>query len=149
MPIGEICSRKVIIVHSGDSALEAAQLMRQHHVGDVVVVQDLGTRRIPVGIVTDRDLVVEIMAPGLDPNALTVGDIMTPDIATVNENASLLEAVELMRTRGVRRLPVTDPFGNLSGILTLDDLLELLAEEMTNLARSVTLGQTRESVIRR
>lgn len=149
MPISEVCNREVVIVQPGDSILDAAQLMRQHHVGDVIVVQDLGSRRIPVGIVTDRDLVVEIMAPELDPAALTVGDIMTQELATVNENASLFDAVELMRTKGVRRLPVTDAIGNLSGILTLDDLLELMAEEMSDLARSVTHEQKKEAVIRR
>lgn len=149
MPISEVCNREVVIVQPGDSILDAAQLMRQHHVGDVIVVQDLGSRRIPVGIVTDRDLVVEIMAPELDPSALTVGDIMTQELATVNENASLFDAVELMRTKGVRRLPVTDAIGNLSGILTLDDLLELMAEEMSDLARSVAHEQKKETVIRR
>lgn len=149
MPISEVCNREVVIAQPGDSILDVAQLMRQHHVGDVIVVQDLGSRRIPIGIVTDRDLVVEIMAPELDPAALTVGDIMTQELATVNENASLFDAVELMRTKGVRRLPVTDAIGNLSGILTLDDLLELLAEEMSDLARSVTHEQKKEAVIRR
>jgi CBS domain-containing protein len=149
MPINDVCSREVVIVQPGDSALDAAQLMRLHHVGDVVVVQNLGGRRIPVGIVTDRDLVVEIMASELDPTALTVGDIMVQELATVNENASLFEAVELMRAKGVRRLPVTDAIGNLSGILTMDDLLELLAEEMSGLARSVTHEQRRETAIRR
>jgi CBS domain-containing protein len=149
MPISEVCNREVVIVQPGDSILDAAQLMRLHHVGDVVVVQDLGSRRIPVGIVTDRDLVVEIMAPELDPTALTVGDIMVPELATVKESADLYEAVELMRAKGVRRLPVTDAIGNLSGILTMDDLLELLAEEMSDLARSVSHGQNKESAIRR
>lgn len=148
MPISEVCNREVVIVQPGDSILDAAQLMRLHHVGDVVVVQNLGSRRIPVGIVTDRDLVVEIMASELDPTALTVGDIMVPDLATVCENASLLEAVEQMRAKGVRRLPVTDAVGNLSGILTMDDLLELLAEEMSDLARSMTQGQKKEMALR-
>jgi CBS domain-containing protein len=149
MTISKVCNREVVIVQPGDSILDAAQLMRLHHVGDVVVVQDLGSRRIPVGIVTDRDLVVEIMAPELDPTALTVGDIMVPELATVSENASLSDAIELMRIKGVRRLPVTDAIGNLSGILAMDDLLELLAEEMSDLARSVSHGQNKESAIRR
>jgi CBS domain-containing protein len=149
MTISEVCNREVVIVQPGDSILDAAQLMRLHHVGDVVVVQDLGSRRIPVGIVTDRDLVIEVMAPELDPTALTVGDIMVPELATVSENASLSDAIELMRAKGVRRLPVTDAIGNLSGILTMDDLLELLAEEMSYLARSVTHEQRRETALRR
>src|SRR5690242_8806327 len=67
MPVGEICTREVVIVKRNDSVLEAAKLMRQHHVGDVVVIEERGGVRVPVGIVTDRDLVVEILAPQLDP----------------------------------------------------------------------------------
>src|SRR5574340_613686 len=108
MPIGEICNREVVIVQPNKSALEAAQLMRQHHVGDVVVVEERGGFRVPVGIVTDRDLVVEVVAPGLDPSVITVGDIMVPELATVTENIGVFEAIQYMRTKGVRRLPVVE-----------------------------------------
>lgn len=83
MPISENCNREVIIVQRDDTALDAAKLMRQHRVGDVLVVEDRNGKRIPVGIVTDRDLVFEIMASELDANAITVGDIMLPALATV------------------------------------------------------------------
>lgn len=149
MPIGEICNREVVIVQAGKSALEAAQLMRQHHVGDVVVVEERGGLRVPVGIVTDRDLVVEIMAPGLDPEVITVGDIMTPELATVAENIGVFEAIQYMHTRGVRRLPVVDGKGGLVGILTLDDLLELLAEELSAFSRLVKREQKKEMTSRR
>lgn len=149
MPISEVCNREVIIVQPGDSVLEAALLMRQHHVGDVIVVEDRDGIRIPIGIVTDRDLVVEIMAPQLDPAAITVGDIMAPDLVTVKEYAGLYEAIELMHSRGVRRLPVVDVSGGLAGILTLDDLVELLAEEMAALAKLVKHEQKKEAMIRR
>jgi CBS domain-containing protein len=81
MPVSEVCNREVIVVQLNDSTLEAAKLMRQHHVGDVVVVEDRGGVRIPVGIVTDRDLVVEIMAPELDQTVITVGDIMVSGLS--------------------------------------------------------------------
>lgn len=149
MPIGEICNREVVIVQAGKSALEAAQLMRQHHVGDVVVVEERGGLRVPVGIVTDRDLVVEIMAPGLDPEVITVGDIMTSELATVAENIGVFEAIQYMHTRGVRRLPVVDGKGGLVGILTLDDLLELLAEELSAFSRLVKREQKKEMTSRR
>ncbi len=148
MPIGEICNREVVIVQPSKSALEAAQLMRQHHVGDLVVVEERGGFRVPVGIVTDRDLVVEIMAPALDPSAITVGDIMVSDLATVTENIGVFEAIQYMRTKGVRRLPVVDGNGWLVGILALDDLLELLAEEMSAFARLVKREQKREMISR-
>lgn len=149
MPIGEICNREVVIVQPNSSTLEAAQLMRQHHVGDVVVVEDRGGVRVPVGIVTDRDLVVEIVAPGLNQTAITVGDIMVPDLVTVRENTGVFEAIQYMRAKGVRRLPVVDDNGGLVGILTLDDLMELLVEELLALARLVKREQKKEMTSRR
>jgi len=149
MPISEICNREVIVVQRNDTVLEAAKLMRQHHVGDVVVVEDRGGVRVPVGIVTDRDLVVEIMAPELDQMVITVGDIMAPDLVTVKENIGLFEAIQYMRAKGVRRLPVVNESGGLFGILTLDDLLELLAEELLALAKLVAHEQKKETMSRR
>jgi CBS domain-containing protein len=149
MPISEICNREVVIVQRNNTISEAAQLMRQHHVGDVVVVEERGGVKVPVGIVTDRDLVVEIMAPAIDLNVITLGDIMAPELATVKEDAGLSETIEYMRTKGVRRVPVVDKAGGLVGILTLDDLLELLAEELLALARLVKQEQKKETISRR
>jgi len=129
--------------------LEAAKLMRQHHVGDLVVVDDNGGVKVPVGIITDRDLVVEIMAPELDPAAITVGDIMTPELAVVKEDAGLYESIQYMRVIGVRRLPVVNNNGGLIGILTLDDMLELLAEEMSTLSKLVKHEHKKETINRR
>ena len=149
MPLSEICNREVIVVQRDDTGIEAAKLMRQHHVGDVVVVEDRGDVRVPVGIVTDRDLVVEIMAPELDQMVITAGDIMAPELATVKENIGLFEAIQYMRAKGVRRLPVVNLSGGLVGILTLDDLLELLAEELLALAKLVAREQKKETTSRR
>ncbi|MGA9665868.1 MAG: CBS domain-containing protein [Gallionella sp.] len=149
MPVSEICNREVVVVQRSNTLLEAAQLMRQHHVGDVVVVEDRGGVRVPVGIVTDRDLVVEIMAPAIDQKVFTVGDIMAPELVSVSEDAGMSESIEYMRAKGVRRVPVVDKRGGLVGILTLDDLLELLAEELLSLAKLVRLEQKKETVNRR
>lgn len=149
MPISEICNREVVIVKRNNIILEAAQLMRQHHVGDVAVVEERGGVKVPVGIVTDRDLVVEIMAPAIDQTVITVGDIMVTELATVKENAGLSETIEYMRAKGVRRVPVVDKDGGLVGILTLDDLLELLAEELPALAKLVRHEQKKETMSRR
>lgn len=86
MPVGEICNRVVVITRREDTILAAAKLMRQHHVGDVVVVDESGSVRIPVGIVTDRDLVIDIMATELDQKVMTVGDIMIEDLVSVKES---------------------------------------------------------------
>lgn len=149
MPISEICNREVVIVQRDDTVLEAARLMRKHHVGDVLVVEKRNGISVPVGIVTDRDLVVEIMAPELDQSVITVSDIMAPELTTVKEGTGVFEAIQYMRGKGVRRLPVVNESGGLVGILTLDDLLELLSEELFELAKLVRYEQKREVVNRR
>jgi CBS domain-containing protein len=145
MPIGEICTREVVIVKRNETVLEAAKLMRQHHVGDVVVIEERDGVRVPVGIVTDRDLVVEIMAPELDPAAITVGDIMEQELVTVKESMGLFEAIQYMRSKTVRRLPIVDENGALIGILALDDLLELLSEELLAIAKLVRYQRRKET----
>ncbi|MCO6427426.1 CBS domain-containing protein [Nitrosomonas communis] len=149
MPIGEICKREVVITQREDTVLQAAKLMRQHHVGDVMVVDDGNGKRVPVGIVTDRDLVVEVIATGLDPAAITVGDIMVSDFATVKENAGVFESIQYMRVKGVRRMPVVDDDNELIGIVTLDDLLALLSEELDALVKLVAHEQQKEAGTRR
>lgn len=115
MPASEICNREVIIVRRDDAVHEAAKLMRQHHVGDVVVVEERNGVRVPLGIVTDRDLVVEIMAPDVVQMLITVGDIMGPNLVTVKESMGVYESIQYMRGEGVRRLPVVDDKGALVG----------------------------------
>ncbi|MDP1997292.1 MAG: CBS domain-containing protein [Gallionella sp.] len=149
MPIGEICNREVIIVQRDTTVQEAAQLMRQHHVGALVVVKEVSGKRKPVGLVTDRDLVVEVLATQLDAAVITVGDIMLPELGTVPENSGVFETIQFMRTRAVRRLPVVDGQGTLIGIVALDDLLALLAEELSELSVLVSREQEKESRGRR
>jgi CBS domain-containing protein len=145
MPVGEICNRDVIIVRREDTILAAAKLMRQNHVGDVVVVDEKDGSRLPVGIVTDRDLVVEIMATELDQKVITAGDIMIEELVTVKENLGVFEAIQYMRANAIRRLPVVDERGALVGILALDDLLQLLSEELVAIARLITSQQQKEA----
>lgn len=137
MPISEICNREVIIAERDESALEAAKLMRQHNVGTVVVVEQRNGIRVPVGIVTDRDLVVEIVAAEVDPTLIRISDIMARELVMVKGNCGVFEGIQYMRSKGVRRMPVVDEDGALLGIVTLDDLLGLLAEELGALAKLV------------
>ena len=148
MSVGELCNREVVIAEKTLPVTEAARLMRSRHVGDLVVVEDKGGHKHPVGIVTDRDIVVEVVAAGVNPDALKVGDIMGPEVATVRESEGLFEALRYMRNKGVRRMPVVDASGGLVGILTLDDLLSLLAEEMMELAKLVSRERQREAAAR-
>lgn len=145
MPIGEICNRDTVIVKRDDTIADAAKLMRQHHVGDVVVVEERDGLNVPVGIVTDRDLVVEIMATELDPGIITVGDIMEQELVTVKESVGVFETIQYMRSKTVRRLPIVSENGALVGILTLDDLLGLLSEELVAISRLTGYQRQREA----
>jgi CBS domain-containing protein len=137
MAIGEICSREVVFVARSESCAQAARLMRENHVGSLVVVPKPGAAFMPIGMITDRDLAVGVMALGLDPENTLVEAVMRPRIALVRENEGLGRAIALMRAEGVRRLPVVDADGNLVGILAADDLIELFADELAGLAAMI------------
>ena len=145
MTVGNICNREVIVIQREETIREAAKLMRQFHVGSVIVIDKTNGRTVPVGVVTDRDLVVEVLATELDETVITVGDIMAPDIFTIKENIAVHDAVELMRRKTVRRLPVVDESGELIGIVTLDDALQLLSEQLLDLAKLVRYEQRKEA----
>jgi CBS domain-containing protein len=147
--IGEICSREVVFTGRDTTAKRAAQLMREHHVGSIVVVDEPDGRRVPAGIVTDRDIVVAVLALGLNADAIQVGDVMNRELLAVRENAGVAETIELMRVKGVRRVPVTDASGALVGIVAADDVLSLLAEEISALATMVSREHRREVEVRK
>ena len=144
MTAGEYCNREVIIVEPTISVSEAAVLMRRHHVGDLVVVEKEGEEARPVGIITDRDIVIEVVAQKIDPDSLTVKDIMSTDPVGVAETVSLLDTLELMKQRGVRRVLVTADSGGLQGLLSADDAIELIAEQINDLTQLVDREITRE-----
>ena len=138
MAVGELCIRQVIVAPPNTSVLEAARLMRQHHVGDIVDTEEMEGRRAPVGIVTDRDIVLEVLAQGLDAANLSVGDIMSSDLITVRENEGIFQTIQLMRAKGARRAPVVNGEGALVGIVSVDDMVEFLAEELSELAKLIS-----------
>ena len=144
MRIGEICTVQTIYCTRDETVQGAALLMRKHHVGDLVVVDQTDGERMPIGIITDRDIVVSVIALGLDPASLLVGDIMSDDLLTTSEDDDVYETIERMRARGIRRVPVVGSGGGLSGIVSVDDLLEFLAEEMGELSRISSHQQAHE-----
>jgi CBS domain-containing protein len=135
MNISEICTVQTVSCSRDETVQGAALLMRKHHVGDLVVVDGDDGEAIPAGIVTDRDIVVSVVALGLDPASLQVGDIMSDDLLTCGEEDDVYQTIEHMRVRGIRRVPVVNRHGGLAGIVSADDLLEFLAEEMGDLSR--------------
>jgi CBS domain-containing protein len=144
MDVGKLCTMHIICCTRDETVQGAALLMRKHHVGDIVVVEEPDGERIPVGIVTDRDIVVSVIALGLDPLGLQVGDIMTDDLLTAVEHDDVYATIERMRLRGIRRVPVVTESGALSGIVSADDLLAFLAEEMEELSRISPYQQQHE-----
>lgn len=148
MPIGDICKREVVFSHRNHTVREAALLMREYHVGDLVVVEENGKRK-PVGIVTDRDIAISIVALGLDPDVITVGDIMGPELVTMRENQGVFETIQQMRFKGVRRLPIVGEDGALVGIVAVDDLVALFADELSELSKVIAREQMVEVKTRR
>lgn len=144
MTIGQFCTREVIVAEKDTGIVELTKLMRNHHVGDVVVVDKQGDLVVPVGIITDRDIVVELIAAEVDLDSVTTGDVMSPELITGRENEGLWDTMQLMRNKGIRRLPVVNERGGLEGILTFDDLIDLLAEELSLLAKVPDRGETVE-----
>ncbi|MDI1340697.1 CBS domain-containing protein [Polaromonas sp.] len=133
----------VAVVEPETSALVAAQLMRKHHVGALVVV-DAAEKSRPVGILTDRDLVLALMAEGLDPEVFTAGDVMSVELVQVTPEMDAMDAVALMRRHRLRRLVIVDEAGRLTGVVTMEDILELLTRELADLAAGVIGARDRE-----
>ena len=149
MFIGEICNRNVIIATRNTSVTELAQLMREHHVGSIVIVEQQNECNIPVGIITDRDLVIELVSKDVDIQSITAGDIMSSELVTVRESNHVYDTLKLMRGKGIRRIPVINDENVLIGILTVDDLLDVVISELDDIVNIVAIEQKREKQLRR
>lgn len=149
MLLRDLCTPDVVSCTADSSALHAARLMRQHHVGDVVVVEDMETDQSPIGLVTDRDIVVEVLGKELDPAQVTLRQIMRTPAVIASTSEDVSQAVARMKAHGVRRIPVVDESSRLTGILCLDDLLKRLAADATTLAEVIAREQDREHRTRR
>lgn len=144
LTVGEICTRSVVIACQNMDVSEAARLMSEHHVGSLVVVEDAPGGRVVVGLLTDRDIVINIVARDRDAKAVRVGDIMKRNLITVRPADSVNDTLTLMRRHGVRRVPVINVHAVLVGIVTLDDLLEIVAEQLHSLVQTIKSEQQRE-----
>jgi CBS domain-containing protein len=141
----ESLATKIIVTAMPDTtAAHAAQLMRAHHVGSLIVVDPAADNGKPVGIVTDRDLVLAVMAEEMDASLFTVGDIMSTDLVTAPGSADLIDATHTLRRHRVRRLIVLDDAGRVIGLVALEDLLEALAREFGDLVQALRGARERE-----
>ena len=133
MFVGEMCNRQVIICGPDDSIQTASELMRDNHVGDVIVVDHKEGKHFPIGILTDRDIVIEVLAEGVSLNDIAVKDVMSGNLICVKEDDFIIETIAKMRDKGIRRIPVVNREGSLEGILAVDDTIELVAELLSDL----------------
>jgi CBS domain-containing protein len=148
MYVGDLCSRDVVTVAAATGLVEVAQIMRTRHVGFLVVTADGAANGIPGGVLTDRDVVVEVVSKGIDPLSLTAGDVMSRDPLVIAADARPEHALKQMRIFGVRRTPVTNAQGRLVGVLALDDLLDWLAGTLADAAGVVRREQRLERQLR-
>ncbi len=130
MSLGNLCRREVVVVNQGTPIKEAVKFMEEKNIGSVIVV---GSGK-PLGIATDRDILLRVVNKGLDPEKSSVDDVMTREIVTLKEGMGLFEALEQVKGKGIRRFPIVDASGNLKGIMTLDDIIYLLGKEMADVA---------------
>ncbi|PZN35336.1 MAG: CBS domain-containing protein [Proteobacteria bacterium] len=148
MKVGEYCKRQVIWIEPGADLQEAARVMRDRHVGFLVVAEPRGSQCVPVGVITDRDIVVAIDAAGVDPRSVTVGDAMTDDPVVASESDDFDELIRGMRMAGIRRVPVVDAQGNLSGVIAADDVIEALTGWLAELCGAFRNEQRHERRLR-
>lgn len=148
MNAGSICNREVITVDVGVSLVEAALMMREKHVGSLVVVKRTNGSAVPVGIITDRDLVVQIMAFEIPYDQIKVNEIMNKELFTVNQDLDIWAVIKQMRSHGVRRLPVVDGLNGLVGIVSIDDIICLLSSELNDLSDIIQFEQYNEQAKR-
>jgi len=146
MQVGTLCQRLVFTICQSDEISRAAQVMREKHVGYLVVVEPNPVRGIPrpVGVLTDRDIVVSVVAREVDPKTVRVGDIMTPDPVLAAEWESMEAALQKMRQFGVRRLPVVNGYHELVGILAIDDVLRVIAGDAQDVVSTIRSGRRME-----
>jgi CBS domain-containing protein len=149
MSVSECCNIGVVCCEADATIPEVAGLMRKHHVGDVIVIENRDGGRLPVGIVTDRDIVIEAVAVQLDVEVFTASDIMNTPLVTVRTDEGLVETLRTMRDHKIRRMPVVAGNGELYGIVTADDIMRLLALELSLMAEAIGDQPVREGKLRK
>lgn len=148
MQIGELCSRHVVFAAETATPGQLARLMREHHAGCVVITREMAGVCKPVGIITDRDIVIELIAKDAPMESCTAGDIMTLELVTAKESDDVGDVFQSMRQHGVRRVPVVDDSGALVGIVSADDLVDYIREQISDLVTLIGREQRKEKSTR-
>jgi CBS domain-containing protein len=150
MSVGDICRRDVVTIAPDASLYYAASVMREKHVGMLVVVMPAkdGVDRAVQGVLTDRDIVVTVVGRDADPKDLKVMDVMTRNPLLAAEKSSVAVVLRLMRADGVRRVPVVGARNELVGVLSIDDVLDVMAEQIGAISGAIRGEQSRERQLR-
>ena len=141
MKIGDLAVHKVATIPSGTPLLNCAKEMRGLHVGSLVVINDQGC---PIGMLTDRDITLEVVALEKDVNALVVDDVMSSPVCVAHCTEGVVDALARMREQGIRRLQVVDNEGKICGIVTASNIVEELSVMLDSIVRAVKSSKTRE-----
>ena len=144
MKVGQHCKHRAVCIHSAADIVEAARMMRDEHVGFLIVYERGDDIRKPIGVLTDRDIVLEVLAKDVEPHAVTVEDAMTHQPLVARESDELAEALQAMRMAGIRRVPVVDGRGALAGIFALDDGIDLITGLLCDISGSIKSEQRQE-----
>ena len=144
MKVGDYCKRAVVCIDGSRDIATAARLMRERHVGFLVVTQEGDEIRRPIGVLTDRDIVLQVTAREVDPQAVRTEDVMTRKPLIATETEELSDVLQGMQLSGIRRVPVVDARGALSGIFAIDDAVELITGLLCNISGSIKNEQRRE-----
>jgi CBS domain-containing protein len=149
MRVDQYCKRAVIAIPTDADVADAACMMRERHVGFLVVFRAGDPLRKPVGVITDRDIVLQVTARDVNPHAVTVEDVMTRQPMIAREVDDLSELMHLMRIAGIRRAPVVDGRGALAGVIAVDDVIDAISGLMGDIAGSIKSEQRQEWRMRR
>lgn len=146
MKLGSICNRQVVTADTGSTAIELAKLMLQKHVGSVVITENKPEGECPIGIVTDRDLVLKVVARDVNPHSAIAEELMTRNLITGQTGDDVLDTMRHMRAHGVRRIPVVNHSQILVGIIALDDLIDVIVNELSELSNVISSSQYKEKL---
>lgn len=149
MRVGDYCKHGVVTVDTSADCVAIAKLMRDEHVGFLVVVQEGDPRRKPLGVVTDRDLVLQVCARDVDLRGVTAADVMSRDPLIAREGDDLNDLMQAMQMAGFRRVPVVNANGALTGIIAMDDAIDVIARLLCNICGSIRNEQSQERRLRR
>lgn len=143
MSLASLCHREIVCVAGQASARKAAEVMRKHHVGALAVTDPQDAAHV-IGVLTDRDIVLDVLAQGKSADDCTAASLCHPQLVGVPISSTVQEAVAHMLQHGVRRLFVANADGSLSGLISIDDLIEAIAEELGDLSRTLRVNLEKE-----